>query len=100
MFRVGVQHLRTGWQSPYFSLPGGGTLSDQMRFFQAAIEREVDQFLSEHSDVTDEHGRRQVVRNGYKPDRVAVCHNILDDSVRVLDSLSILNGDTNCNSSN
>ena len=34
-----------------------------------AIEIEVTSYLSQHADLQDEHGRRQVVRNGYLPAR-------------------------------
>ena len=36
---------------------------------QAALECEVEAFLAEHADRADEHGRKQVVRNGYLPGR-------------------------------
>lgn len=36
---------------------------------QAAIESEVEDFLAQHADRRDEHGRRQVVRNGRLPSR-------------------------------
>ena len=36
---------------------------------QRALECEVDAFLAEHADRTDERGRKQVVRNGYLPVR-------------------------------
>jgi len=34
-----------------------------------AIEAEVESFLCQHSQIQDEFGRRQVVRNGYLPER-------------------------------
>ena len=34
-----------------------------------AIEIEVTSYLSQHADLQDEQGRRQVVRNGYLPVR-------------------------------
>ena len=39
------------------------------RMLQAAIEAEVDDFLTSHADRRDEAGRRQVVRNGRLPSR-------------------------------
>ena len=32
-----------------------------------AIEAEVADWIEAHTDVRDEHGRRRVIRNGYKP---------------------------------
>lgn len=34
-----------------------------------AVEAEVAEWIDEHAEVTDEQGRRQVVRNGYAPER-------------------------------
>ena len=34
-----------------------------------AVQVELAEFLSRHDDVTDDLGRRQVVRNGYLPER-------------------------------
>lgn len=34
-----------------------------------AVEAEVAEWIEEHADVTDASGRRQVVRNGYSPER-------------------------------
>ena len=39
------------------------------RMLQQAIESEVDEFVARHGDRLDEAGRRQVVRNGYLPQR-------------------------------
>jgi len=39
------------------------------QMLQAALECEVEAFLAEHADRADEHGRKQVVRNGYLPGR-------------------------------
>ena len=39
------------------------------QMLQTAIEAEVSEFLMQHSDRCDEHGRRLVVRNGYLPPR-------------------------------
>lgn len=36
---------------------------------QAAIDAEVDTFIQQHADRTDEHGRRLVVKNGNLPER-------------------------------
>jgi putative transposase len=39
------------------------------RMLQAAIDAEVEDFLAQHADRRDEHGRRLVVRNGHLPSR-------------------------------
>ena len=39
------------------------------RMLQAALLTEADAFVARHASVVDEHGRRQVVRNGYLPPR-------------------------------
>ncbi|KAA1261623.1 Transposase, Mutator family [Rubripirellula obstinata] len=39
------------------------------RMLQAAIDAEVDTFIQQHADRTDEHGRRLVVKNGNLPER-------------------------------
>ena len=39
------------------------------QMLQKALECEVEAFLAEHADRTDERGRKQVVRNGYLPFR-------------------------------
>lgn len=39
------------------------------RALQKAIEDEVAEYIDAHRDQLDEHGRRQVVRNGHKPPR-------------------------------
>jgi len=39
------------------------------RMLQAALETEVQDFVARHQEVVDEQGRRQVVRNGYLPER-------------------------------
>jgi uncharacterized protein YhfF len=38
------------------------------RIIKQAVQAELDAFLAEHGD-TDTAGRRQVVRNGYQPER-------------------------------
>lgn len=43
--------------------------SGAQQMLQAAIEAEVSEFLLQHSDRQDEHGKRLVVRNGYLPTR-------------------------------
>lgn len=42
------------------------------RMLQAALEEEVDAFLNHYSTKVDDHGRRQVVRNGHLPSREVV----------------------------
>jgi transposase-like protein len=39
------------------------------RMLQAAVEAEVEEWLREHAGAVDAAGRRQVVRNGYLPER-------------------------------
>jgi putative transposase len=39
------------------------------QMLQRALEYEVEAFLADHADRTDERGRKQVVRNGYLPAR-------------------------------
>lgn len=39
------------------------------RMLQSAIDAEVDAFIAQHRDRTDERGRRQVVKNGSLPER-------------------------------
>lgn len=39
------------------------------RMLQSAIDAEVDTFIAQHGDRTDERGRRQVVKNGSLPER-------------------------------
>jgi putative transposase len=39
------------------------------KMLQAALESEIDAFLEQQSGAVDEEGRRQVVRNGYLPER-------------------------------
>ena len=34
-----------------------------------AAEAEVQDFITQHADVQDEQGRRQIVRNGFLPER-------------------------------
>ncbi|MBU0992198.1 MAG: transposase [Proteobacteria bacterium] len=34
-----------------------------------ALEAEIEQFLSQYADLTDESGRKRIVRNGYLPER-------------------------------
>ncbi|MBX3435138.1 MAG: transposase [Pirellulales bacterium] len=42
------------------------------RMLAQAIEAEVAEWIDAHADVTDAAGRRQVVRNGYLPERTIV----------------------------
>lgn len=42
------------------------------RMLHRAIENEVSEYVERHGDVRDERGRRQVVRNGYLPQRELV----------------------------
>jgi putative transposase len=51
--------------SPLDEIVRGGA----RKMLQAAIEEEVEEFLSAHSDRRDDEGRRLVVRNGHKPTR-------------------------------
>src|SRR3712207_1851094 len=39
------------------------------RMLMQAIEAEVEAFLAAHADLTDDRGRRRVVRNGHAPER-------------------------------
>ncbi len=39
------------------------------RMLQAAVEAEVEEWIQEHASAVDAAGRRQVVRNGYLPER-------------------------------
>ncbi len=39
------------------------------RLLAQAVEMEVTAFVEEHADLTDEAGRRRVVRHGYLPER-------------------------------
>lgn len=41
-----------------------------MRMLRVALEEEVAAYIEKHSAVTDDSGRRLVVRNGYLPGRV------------------------------
>lgn len=47
----------------------GYVLLGARKMLQRALECEVEAFLAEHADRVDEHGRKQVVRNGYLPAR-------------------------------
>jgi putative transposase len=58
--------------------PGSGVASDPLlavlregarRMLMQAIEAEVEAFLAVHADLTDEQGRRRLVRNGRAPER-------------------------------
>jgi transposase-like protein len=58
--------------------PGSGVASDPLlavlregarRMLMQAIEAEVEAFLAAHADLTDEQGRRRLVRNGHAPER-------------------------------
>ena len=42
------------------------------RMLASAIEAEVAEWIERHAGVVDENGRRQVVRNGYLPERTIV----------------------------
>lgn len=59
-------------------LPGSQGLLDEIlrqgaqQLLAQAIEAEVAEWIDEHQLVTDERGRRQVVRNGYMPERKLV----------------------------
>jgi len=39
------------------------------RLLAEAVEAEVEAFVAAHADLSDEHGRRRVVRHGYQPER-------------------------------
>ena len=39
------------------------------RLLGAALEAEIEAFLAQYRDVTDDKGRRRLVRNGYLPER-------------------------------
>ena len=43
--------------------------SGARRLLADAVEAEVEAFIAEHSDLSDEAGRRRVVRHGYQPER-------------------------------
>jgi len=56
---------------------GGDPLTEVIRrgardLLAQAIEAEVAQYIDAHAHLTDEHGRRQVVRNGHLPTRSVV----------------------------
>ena len=51
------------------SVLDGRVLLGARKMLQRALECEVEAFLAEHADRVDEHGRKQVVRNGYLPAR-------------------------------
>lgn len=51
------------------SVLDGYVLLGAKKMPQRALECEVEAFLAEHADRVDEHGRKQVVRNGYLPAR-------------------------------
>lgn len=46
--------------------------SGAQRLLSQAVEAEVAEWIEEHAEVVDERGRRQVVRNGYSPERSIV----------------------------
>jgi hypothetical protein len=60
------------------SLPGSRDLLSEIlrqgaqQLLAQAIEAEVADWLDQHRHLTDENGRRQVVRNGYFPERKLV----------------------------
>jgi putative transposase len=39
------------------------------RMLMQAIEAEVEAFLASHAELSDEQGRRRIVRNGHAPER-------------------------------
>ncbi len=39
------------------------------RMLKEALEVEVEEFVARHKHIVDEEGRRQVVRNGFLPER-------------------------------
>ena len=39
------------------------------RMLQQALENEIEEYLGKHACLTDENGRRLVVKNGYHPAR-------------------------------
>ena len=43
--------------------------SGARRLLADAVEAEVEAFIAEHADLSDEAGRRRVVRHGYQPER-------------------------------
>lgn len=55
--------------------PDGFSLLEQIAregartMLQAALEAEIEQFVTDHARLRDEDGHRLVVRNGYKPER-------------------------------
>jgi hypothetical protein len=51
------------------SVLDGYVLPGARKMLQRALDCEVEAFLAEHGDRVDEHGRKQVVRNGYLPTR-------------------------------
>ncbi len=42
------------------------------RMLKQALENEIDEYLEKHASLTDENGRRLVVKNGYHPAREIV----------------------------
>jgi hypothetical protein len=48
------------------------------RIVTAALEAEVDACIAAHAALTDEHGHRQVRRNGYGPVRMIATGVVLD----------------------
>ena len=57
---------------------GPGTVLEELaregarEMLAAALEAEVGEFIERYQDSVDESGRRQIVRNGYKPERALV----------------------------
>ena len=43
--------------------------SGARRLLADAVEAEVEAFIAEHADLSDDAGRRRVVRHGYQPER-------------------------------
>lgn len=58
-----------------FEIQGSGTVLEEIarrgarQMLAEAMEAEVAEFLSKHTEKTDENGRKIVVRNGHMPER-------------------------------
>ena len=63
--RVAVAEVSAEAASPLDAIVKTGA----QRMLQAALEVEVDEYVARHTDVVDEQGHRQVVRNGRLPKR-------------------------------
>lgn len=44
-------------------------LKGAQRMLAAVLEQEVEAFIAEHGSIRDDSGNRQIVRNGYLPER-------------------------------